>query len=58
MLFGSDTLVVFHSTFDSSYAYTRLGRVDDPAQLAQALGRGNVRITFYGHASSNQEHTP
>lgn len=58
MLFGSDTLVVFYSGFDSPYAYTRLGRVDDPAPLAQALGRGSVRITFSSHIPSNQEPTP
>lgn len=46
MLYGSKTLVVFYLTFDSSYSYTRLGRVDDPASLAQALGRGGVRIVF------------
>lgn len=46
MLYGSRTLVVFYLTFDSSYSYTRLGRVDDPAGLAQALGRREVRITF------------
>nr|WP_244542197.1 cyclophilin-like fold protein [Azotobacter beijerinckii] len=46
MLYGSRTLVVFYLTFDSSYSYTRLGRVDDPAGLAQALGRGGVRIAF------------
>ena len=46
MLYGSRTLVVFYLTFDSSYSYTRLGRVDDPAGLAQALGRRGVRIVF------------
>ena len=46
MLYGSNTLVVFYLTFDSSYSYTRLGRVDDPAGLAQALGRRGVRVVF------------
>ena len=46
MLYGSDTLVVFYRTFESSYAYTRLGHVNDPAALAQALGQRDVRIIF------------
>jgi hypothetical protein len=49
MLYGSKTLVLFYVTFDSIYSYTRLGRVDDPAGLAQALGRGNALITFSRH---------
>lgn len=46
MLYGSRTLVLFYLTFDSIYTYTRLGRVDYPAGLAQALGRHTARITF------------
>ncbi len=48
MLYGTNTLVVFYLTFDSSYPYTRLGRVDDPAGLAQALGRDDARVMFSG----------
>jgi len=46
MLFGSQTLVVFYLTASTSYSYTRLGRVDDPASLAQALGRDGVQVVF------------
>lgn len=46
MLYGADTLVVFYSTFDSTYSYTRIGRVDDAAGLAEAAGPGSARITF------------
>ena len=46
MLYGPDTLVVFYSTFDSSYSYTRLGRVEEPAKLPEVLGRSGVRVMF------------
>ena len=46
MLYGTNTVVVFYETFESSYAYTRLGRVDDPADLPRALGHRGVRVVF------------
>ncbi len=44
MLYGSDCLVLFYQGFQSSYSYTRLGRLDDTAGLSDALGKGNVRV--------------
>ncbi|MBC3383390.1 cyclophilin-like fold protein [Pseudomonas sp. SWRI179] len=49
MLYGTDTLVIFYSNFNSTYAYTRLGQVDDTAKLAQALGRRDVQVSFSQH---------
>jgi len=46
MLYGSNTLVVFYETFDSSYSYTRIGRIADSANLARTLGPGSSRISF------------
>ena len=46
MLFGSDCVVLFYENFATSYTYTPIGRIDDPAGLAEALGRGSAEVAF------------
>lgn len=46
MLYGSSTVVLFYGDFNSPYSYTPLARVDDPAGLKAALGKGNPEVTF------------
>lgn len=45
-LYGSNCLVVFYESFNTSYSYTNLGTVDDVDSFVSELGNGSVTITF------------
>lgn len=46
MLYGSDCLVLFYEDFQSSFSYTRLGYLEKPAGLSEAVGADSVTVTF------------
>lgn len=46
MLFGSNCVVIFYKDFPTSYRYTRLGRLENSADLDKILGAGNVAVRF------------
>ena len=46
MLWGSNCIVLFYETFNTSYSYTKIGTIDDPTDLKTALGSGNSTVKF------------
>ena len=45
-LYGNSCLVIFYDSFNNSYDYTDLGKVDNVNEFVAELGGGNVTITF------------
>lgn len=47
MCWSSNTLVLFYNTYSNSYGgYIKLGYIEDISGLKEALGNGNVQVTF------------
>ncbi len=46
MLYGSSCVVLFYETFPTSYSYTRIGKIDNPEGVSDAVGTGNIEVAF------------
>ena len=46
MLYSSSYVVLFYKNFSTSYSYTRLGKIENPAELEKIVGSGNISVRF------------
>lgn len=46
MLYGNNCLVLFYDSFSTQYSYTKIGRIENPTELADAVGKDNITIIF------------
>lgn len=58
MLYGSRTLVLWYEDYSTTYAYTRIGAIDDTEGLAAAVGEGHIDVEFATEASGASDTTP
>lgn len=47
MLYNGSYIVLFYQDFSTSYRYTRLGHIENPDVLAEAVGKGDVEVSFH-----------
>jgi len=47
MCWSSNSVVLFYNTYSNSYGgYVKLGYIEDISELKEALGKGNMQVTF------------
>lgn len=46
MLYGSNCIVIFYESFNTSYSYTKIGYIENTDNLTAALGSGSVSVSF------------
>ena len=46
MLYGDDCIVLFYKDFSTAYSYTRIGKIQNPQGLEEALGKDNATVEF------------
>ncbi len=46
MLYGGSCVVLFYKDFQTSYSYTRLGKVQDTSGLADSVGKTDAKVIF------------
>ena len=46
MLYGDNCLVLFYDNFSTNYSYTKIGYIENPTGLEEAVGNNNITITF------------
>ena len=57
LLYGNNCVVLFYKTFNSSYSYTRIGRLTDTNGLQAALGSGDVAVSFVQEGTTALDQT-
>lgn len=46
MLFGSNCLVIFYKNFKTSYSYTKIGHIENPADIEIMSDKKSIEVSF------------